>query len=73
VADDLQRGVAVDQIGKAADPNEAHRHADRHAEQHQREQRGKSDDRHRITPHGNHSTGLIWYCLPKSPAWKISR
>ena len=37
VTDDLERGIAVDQIGKAADADQAHRHADRHAQQHQRE------------------------------------
>ncbi len=72
VTDDLERGIAVDQIGKAGDADEAHRHADRHAQQHQREQRDKSKDGDDVAAHGAHSTGLIWY-VPNSFGWKISR
>ena len=66
-------GLAVDEIGKAGDADETHRHADRHAQQHQREQRDEAYDGDRFTAHGNHSTGLIWYSEPNSPGWKISR
>ena len=59
VTDDFQRRIAVDQIGKAADADEPHRHADRHAQQHQHEQRDKSENGDRIAAHRAHSTGLI--------------
>ena len=54
-------GVAVDEVGKAADADEAHRHADRHAQQHQREQRDKSDDgdEHRCSPRSLDRLDLI--------------
>ena len=60
VADDLQRRLTVDEIGKARDADEAHRHADRHAHQHQAEQDQKTYDGDGFTAHGVHSTGLIW-------------
>ena len=56
-ADAFQRRGAADDVGKAGDADEPHRHADRHAQQHQREQHDKAEDgdrvgaqmRHRLT------------------------
>ena len=58
-------GIAIDQVGKAGDADEPHRHADRHAQEHQYEQRDKSQNRDRVARHRAHSTGLIWYWVPK--------
>ena len=51
VADDLQRRVAADQIGKAGHADEPHRHADRHAQQHQHEQGDETEDGDRVGAH----------------------
>jgi hypothetical protein len=59
MTDDFQRRIAVDQVGKASDADEPHRHADRHAEQHQHEQRDKPQHRDCVARHRAHSTGLI--------------
>ena len=57
VADVLERRPAADEIGEAADADEAHRHADRHAQQHQHEQRDEPDDGDGVGAHRAHSTG----------------
>ena len=69
VADDLERRPAADEIGEAADADEAHRHADRHAQQHQREQHDEADDGDRVGAQRrvHHSTGLIWYGAAHRP------
>jgi hypothetical protein len=59
LADQLQRRRETNQIAKAGDADEAHRHADRHAQQHQREQRDKSEDGDSIGAHAVYSTVLI--------------
>jgi hypothetical protein len=59
VPDDLQRRLAIDQIGKAGNADQAHRHADRDAHQHQAEQHHKTKDRDGFTAHCCYSTGLI--------------
>ena len=43
LADELQRGIAVDQPRVAADTDERHRHADGDAQQHEREQRNEAE------------------------------
>jgi hypothetical protein len=48
VADDLQGRSAAAQIGEAADPDEAHRHADGNPQQHQHEQKHESGDRNGV-------------------------
>jgi hypothetical protein len=74
VTDDLEGSIPVDEIGKARDTDQSHRHAHRHAQQHQCEQRDEADDGDRIRAHRHaHSTGLIWYCPPINSGRKISR
>jgi hypothetical protein len=60
MADDLEGGIPVDEIGKAGNPDQPHRHAYWHAQHHQCEQRDEADDGDRIRVHCQaHSTGLI--------------
>jgi len=50
-ADAFERRRAADQIRKAADADQPHRHADRHAQQHQCEQADKADNRDGVGTH----------------------
>ena len=56
-------GAAADEIGKAGDADEPHRHADRHAQQHQREQRDETDDGDRVVLIATPAK-----CIPSCPA-----
>jgi hypothetical protein len=72
LADQFQGRRAADQIGKAGDADEAHRHADRHAQQHQRKQRDEAQDSDGVGAHDPYSVALILgSCI--SSGWKIRR